>query len=140
MEVKLVATTSKSKDICNYDITLDGAVIGACQIRGTLSKSDGIPDGFENNIFFGLFPGYDDHLTLGSLFRAMRQEAQHIGVAELVGILTVEDTVAAHALELLGAEISNSVQTSDGRQIRKFGLSQVHHREEGETHERRADI
>jgi hypothetical protein len=140
MEVTLVATAPTSKDIWNYDITLDGDAIGSCQIRRTLSKSAGMPDGFENNVFFGLFPGSDDRPTLESLFGAMQHEAQNIGVAELVGILAAEETSAAHALELLGAEISNSVQTLDGHLIRKFVLSQVHNREAGEIHERRSDI
>ncbi len=140
MEVKLVATASKSKDICNYDITLGGDTIGTCQIRKTLSKSDGMPDGFENNVFFGLFPGYDDRQVLDLLFGAMRHEAQHIEVTELVGILAADETVAAQVLELLRASVSDLVQTTDEQLIRKFVLPQVHNHEAGKTDERRAGI
>lgn len=140
MEVKVVATASKAKDVYDYEITLDGDVVGTCQIRKALSKSDSIPSGFENNIFFALFPGYEDLKVLAGMFKAMQVEAEKLEVAELIGILSAEETVPAHALELLGAEISDAAPTLDGHLIRKFVLPQVHHHDAGKTDERRAGI
>jgi hypothetical protein len=88
-----------------------------------MSKSEGIPAGYENNVYFQLSSGYQSKEIMENLFDVLISEARSVGISRLTGILSEWEIEVSEAIEALGGVIVGPESTADGQRILKFSLS-----------------
>ncbi len=115
-------TTSGDLPTETFTIMFGGQKVGECQLRHRPRKSDNLPDGFENHIYYEIDPEFQGKGYAKEALRLILDEARKIHLAEVILSVAETNIPSQKVMESQGAELLEKAQAKDGTWQRKYKI------------------
>ena len=112
--------TSGPLPTSEYDLVVNGKIVGKMQLRHQPSAGIGVPSHMASHIYYEVFPeernkGYAKlMLSLGLL------EARRIGLSEVIITVLEDNTPSRRVIEKNGGEMTDAAMLPDGSKMYKY--------------------
>ena len=105
-----------------FDIVVDGKKIGKCNVRHTPRKSERMPDGFENHIYYEIFPKFRERGYATETLRLALEEARNIGLEEVIITVDSPNIASIKVIEKNGGVLLEERPDKEGALVRKYKI------------------
>jgi predicted acetyltransferase len=106
-----------------YELVEGNNRVGKLQLRHSPSKSDAFPEGFENYIYYEIYPDFRKQGYGKKILELGLEEAKKIGLKEVVLTCTEENIASQKIMEANSGVFLDKQISSDGEMIRKYKIA-----------------
>jgi predicted acetyltransferase len=123
LEIKLKEISVRSPVHSEYEAVVDGKIIGRAQLRHKPSKSNIMPEGFENHIFYEIKPEFRNKGYATETLRLLLKEAKKLGLNEVIITIASDNVPSQKVAEANGAILVDEKPAKDGTIYRKYKVN-----------------
>lgn len=114
----LLKSTTGPLPTTEFHIVAKGEIVGMLQLRHRSSHSDRVPEDFASHVYYEIKPVFRGRGYAQEALKLVIQEAQSLGMKELVITCLTSNGASRRVIESSGAIFSGSCNTQEGELLK----------------------